>query len=169
LNVTAIHILPLRDRRADIAPLVEHFLSVHQRLGGPSPVAAAPDFVSALESAHLPGNARQVENLVRQAMVLRKNQDTITLADLPPDLLRELAGQKPVARAAAAGGVGGGFAEGLAAVLDSNNWSLSRSLEQLEDLIVETALRHANGNQAQAARRLGITPRSVYNKLHRRA
>jgi DNA-binding NtrC family response regulator len=51
--------------------------------------------------------------------------------------------------------------------LDLNDWNLSRSLQHCERLLLEAALHKAHGNQSETARLLGITPRSVYNKLHK--
>jgi DNA-binding NtrC family response regulator len=55
----------------------------------------------------------------------------------------------------------------LATLLNLKGWNLARSLRHCERLLLEAALQKTNGNQSQAARILGITPRSVYNKLHK--
>ena len=52
-------------------------------------------------------------------------------------------------------------------MLDDNGWNLTRSLEYCERLLLESALRRADGNQTQTARLLGITARSVYNKVRK--
>jgi len=51
--------------------------------------------------------------------------------------------------------------------LEENEWNLSRSLLFCERLLLEATLRAARGNQTHAARLLGITPRSVYNKIRK--
>jgi DNA-binding NtrC family response regulator len=61
----------------------------------------------------------------------------------------------------------GSFEDELFKLVEVNRWSLERSLGCVERLIVHSALRAAGGNQSEAARKLGITPRSIYNKLHR--
>ena len=167
LNVTAIHIPPLRERREDIAPLVAHFLNMHAAERWGPEVRACSDFIHALEAAELPGNARQVENLVCHALVRRTSPNCVSLRDLPDEFIRELS-------AAAAQRRGPGVSQvrvplDVADCLDRNGWNLSRSLTHVESLMVQTALAAASGNQSEAARRLGITPRSIYNKLHRSA
>jgi DNA-binding NtrC family response regulator len=52
-------------------------------------------------------------------------------------------------------------------LLDLNGWNLSRSLQHCERLLLEAALDKTHGNQSQTARLLGITPRSVYTKVHK--
>jgi DNA-binding NtrC family response regulator len=52
-------------------------------------------------------------------------------------------------------------------LLDANNWRLNGSLASCEKLLLEAALRKTRGNQSQTARLLGITSRSVYNKLRK--
>jgi len=52
-------------------------------------------------------------------------------------------------------------------VLEANGWNLRRSLEDCERQGLEAAMKRTNGNQSEIARLLGITPRSVYNKVHK--
>jgi len=52
-------------------------------------------------------------------------------------------------------------------LLDANGWNLSRSLAHCEREAVEAAMQRAHGNQSESARLLGITPRSVYNKMRK--
>src|SRR6185295_18679835 len=52
-------------------------------------------------------------------------------------------------------------------ILDLNGWNLSKSLQYCERSLLKCALQYSQGNQSQTARLIGITPRSVYNKLHK--
>jgi DNA-binding NtrC family response regulator len=52
-------------------------------------------------------------------------------------------------------------------VLDANDWNLTRSMEICERHALEAAMARTQGNQSQTARLLGITPRSVYNKVRK--
>ena len=54
-----------------------------------------------------------------------------------------------------------------AILLEANGWNLSRSLAHCEREALEAAMQRAHGNQSESARLLGITPRSVYNKMRK--
>jgi len=181
LNVLSIHIPPLRERRDDIRPLIEHFLRKHQGLGPAGVPVAGPDFVEALTRFELSGNARQLENLVRQVL-LDKDDDyddsPLNVADLPEEVWRQLSEERQE-RGVRAGDEGPAgvldasrtiksddLAFHLARLLESNSWNLSRSLKECERALLQAALHAAHDNQSQTARLLGITPRSVYNKIH---
>ena len=72
LNVLSIRVPPLSERADDLAPLTQHFLEKYRSLccGGLPEVGA--DFLDALQQIALPGNVRQLENLIRQALVRRR-------------------------------------------------------------------------------------------------
>ena len=160
LNVVAIHVPPLRERREDIPPLVSHFLDKHRALAPHGPTDAGADFIEALTAFDLPGNVRQLENLVRRALVTATS-GTLTLGDLPRDVWSDLtAARHPVPEEPASGT----FIDQL---LDAHQGNLSAALHACERAIITAALGRANGSQTRTARMLGITPRSVYNKLRR--
>jgi two-component system response regulator HydG len=160
LNVLSLHLPPLRERRADIPPLVAHFARRHGILNPGMPVTWHVEFVDALCQLDLPGNARQLENLVRWALV-HNSTGRLELGDLPPEVWEQLAHKVPPASAAAS------LPPDPVGLLATNDWNLSRSLDSCERSIIATALRVSHGNQSRAARLLGITPRSVYNKVRR--
>jgi DNA-binding NtrC family response regulator len=179
LHVLALHIPPLRERPTDLKPLIEHFLKKYRVLKPTGPLSVDADFIAALTQVELPGNARQLENLVQWALVNKDDDTPLQLRDLPLDIWQQLSEQKtslvqseparegkdsrqstPEARQQA-------MPSSILSLLDLNGWNLSRSLEHCERLFVEAALHKAHGNQSETARLLGITPRSVYNKLHK--
>jgi transcriptional regulator with PAS, ATPase and Fis domain len=89
LNVLSIHIPPLRERPADVKPLAEYFLRSYRSLNS-RPLSAGVDFLAALTELTLPGNVRQLENLVRQAVIQKNDDSPLNLCDLPLDVWREL-------------------------------------------------------------------------------
>jgi transcriptional regulator with PAS, ATPase and Fis domain len=193
LNVLCIHVPPLRERRADIEPLTRYFLDHYGPLN-PKAKFAREDFYQALMELTLPGNVRQLENLVRQAVIGKNDYGPLNLSDLPLDVWRELSASPRSSpqtvlridlenRASTTSGPNletrefsseprernqsAELAATALRLLKANGWSLSRSMEHCEKLFLQAALTEAHGNQTRTARLLGITPRSVYNK-HRK-
>jgi DNA-binding NtrC family response regulator len=81
----AVYIPPLRERREDIAPLVEHFVQKFNQTKGKSIFGVASDAMSALLQHTWPHNLRELENLIERIVVL-KNSGSIEVNDLPPRL-----------------------------------------------------------------------------------
>jgi transcriptional regulator with GAF, ATPase, and Fis domain len=180
LNVLSIHIPPLRERPADVKPLIEHVLKSCRGLNPAASLSVASGFVKALTGIELPGNVRQLENLVRQALVNKYDDSPLNLSDLPIEVWRQLSEQGE-SRSLRSEQVSEGKESSeyppetppqvtpsyLAKLLHVNSWNLSRSLQYCEKLFLEAALHRAQGNQSQTARLLGITPRSVYNMVRK--
>ena len=171
LNVLSISVPPLRERPDDLAPLVEHFLQKYRSLTNPATHTVDADFLEALRQIELPGNVRQLENLVRQALVRKATDSPLSLSDLSVEILRQfLAPERdPVVRKAETADLFNAdtLTSSFVQVLEANGWNLRRSLEDCERQGLEAAMKRTNGNQSEIARLLGITPRSVYNKVHK--
>src|SRR5438132_7986548 len=85
LNVVRIHIPPLRERREDVALLVNYFLNKFAKDQERSPKPVGPGVIKMLEKYHWPGNVRELENIVRRALVVAKGE-AILLRDLPGEI-----------------------------------------------------------------------------------
>ncbi len=83
LAVVPINILPLRERKEDIPPLIKHFLDKYHE--GKGSVRILPEVVEKMKQYPWPGNVRELENVVQQMIVFCQNQ-TITPKDLPPQI-----------------------------------------------------------------------------------
>jgi transcriptional regulator with GAF, ATPase, and Fis domain len=180
LHVLPIHIPPLRERPVDLKPLLEHFLAKYQGLRPAGAVATAPEFIEALTQLQLPGNARELENLVQWTLVNKDDEAPLTLRDLPLDIWQQLSeqGSNPWDQAApeyveqailtpTPKSSPQDLPSSIVNLLDINGWNLARALQDCERLFLKAALHKAHGNQSYMARLLGITPRSVYNKVHK--
>jgi transcriptional regulator with GAF, ATPase, and Fis domain len=177
LDVVPIHVPPLRERPEDVRPLVEYFLEKHRALHPEGRVEVGGEFVEALGHLDLAGNAREVENLVRQALVHSEGSGTLQLSCFPAEVLSQLSGRTTLLTEQASdvpeltGGSSATEAPSLvtcmASLLERHGGDLSHSMEECERLLLEVALRRTRGNQSRAARLLGITPRSVFNKLRK--
>ena len=177
LNVLSVRVPPLRDRPADIKPLLLHFLRKYDALSD-GPVSVTADLVLALTQLPLPGNARELENIVRRVLVAKRDREPLSLSDLPVDYWRQLAERGvlpamartrseellPSSPAGPQMPTGKGDAVRL---LEDHQWSLARALDYCEHELVHAALMRSGGNHSRTARLLGITPRSVYNKVRK--
>ncbi len=156
LNGMMFVIPPLRDRVTEIAPLAELFLAAaSRRLDRTEPIRFSPEVLRCLECYPWPGNVRELCNVVERAAVLATG-DVIMLADLPGELTGvgrgpgvEPAGPK-TSDGAAAGAAGGKV--------------LTPEQATERQRIVE-ALEQCAGNQTRAAKLLGMSLRTLVNRL----
>jgi DNA-binding NtrC family response regulator len=172
LNVLSIEVPALRERADDLPLLTEYFLEKYRTLNATVRVTGIEaEFLEALRQVELPGNVRQLENILRQTLARRESDNPLGLRDLPVELLRQLSGSAPSAQSAPRVEnkelERAEIAKNVVRLLEVNEWNLSRSLEACEQHAMEAAMRRVAGNQSKAARLLGITPRSVYNKMHK--
>lgn len=179
LNMLTLQVPPLRERPADLKPLIEHFINKHQASTGGAQVTVGLDFIEAIARIKLPGNVRQLENIVRSSLVGKTYSSTLGLSDLPQEVWLELAEQsddRPPCFDTEDVGADDELSTTkalpdvrsyLAKLLDKNGWNLSQSLAHCEALLIESALTLSRGNQSKMAQMLGITPRSVYNKVRK--
>ena len=171
LNVLSVQIPALRERGDDLTLLIEYFLEKYRTVNATVPAGVGADFLEALRQVDLPGNVRQLENIVRQAIARRETDDPLGLRDLPLELLQQLSAPAPSTQPAPQVEntelERAEIAKNIVRLLEVNEWNLSRSLEACERHAMEAAMYRAAGNQSKVARLLGITPRSVYNKMHK--
>ena len=172
LNVLSVTVPALRERPEDLRSLVEHFLNKYCSLNRYQTKRVTPDFVEALTRVELPGNARQLENIIRSAILNKTDESPLGLCDLTPSLWRQISDETnlvtrrdPKMRVDHESGPE--VQNYFRSILDENSWNLPRSLDFCEKALLQCALQLSRGNQSQAARLMGITPRSVYNKLHK--
>jgi transcriptional regulator with GAF, ATPase, and Fis domain len=160
LNLLTVRMPSLSERGDDIETLVAHFL---KKYGAGPHVHIGATLIDAVKALHLPGNVRQLENLIRYAIVQANQGGTLGLEHLPSVVWDELSQAAPAAQAAAAEP----SADRWTTVFDMNKGNLSRSVSTCERQLLQVAMSRAHGNRSAAARLLGITPRSVYNKLRK--
>jgi two-component system response regulator HydG len=142
LNVARFQLPPLRERREDIPDLLGHFLDKYARKMGVRP-RLHDSVAEALMHYDFPGNIRELEHMIEQAVALVQT-GTITADDLLP----------PVASGPAAGGGPAGRA--LAEVVDA-----------AERSAIEGALRDSEGSRERAADLLSISPTTLWRKMTR--
>jgi len=147
LNVFPIVIPPLRERREDIRPLAEHFVRQHARENRKSVRGFTSGAMEALLSYDWPGNIRELENIVRRA-VLRARSDTLDVECLPPDIASftpRLPGKPDI----------------------PPGRSLDEVLDAIERQLLLDALRRTGGVQSRAAALLRITSASLWHRVRK--
>ncbi len=147
LRVVEIWLPPLRERPGDVPLLALHFLREIAAEYGKPVTDFTLDAMQALINYSWPANVRELRNAIEGAVALCKG-DKITLRDLPPNV-----------RGAAAGPPAG--ARGLLAANGT-----TPTLKEAEKQLIIRALQETRGNRSLAARKIGISRRTLYRKLH---
>jgi two-component system response regulator HydG len=146
LNTITLRMPPLRKRTEDIPELIQHFL----RLGGRNPqYKIDPRVFPALQSYPWPGNIRELQNTIERLKILSERNE-IRFEDLPPNI-RSNPNPLPIEQS-------GDPMPGLTTL---------RTLEDVEREHILQTLDLCQGNKTKAAQHLGITIKTLYNKLHR--
>jgi nitrogen regulation protein NR(I) len=164
LNVVSIHIPPLRERKEDIPELVSYFLKKFNRELKKRIVGITPESMEKIVSYGWPGNVRQLENVLKRAMVLCQGEW------IPEDqLLLEKGSEKEQAESDLA-------KKSFENLLDILFEELSKTSGSSGDLdmvsiiekgLIIRALQRTGGNQVQAAQLLGINRGTLRGKMER--
>ena len=147
LNVINIHIPPLCDRAEDIVPLAKHFIEKYNRENGKAIEGVADDVLESWLKYPWPGNVREFENTVERAVVMCKSKKIVA---------KDLAIPKAQARLA-----------DVAPVSDATRIVIpvGSTVEEAERELILRTLEAENGNRTSAADVLGISVRTLRNKL----
>ena len=151
LNVITVTSPPLRNRPDDIEQLVHHFCTALGAQNGKPRLKFAPDAIQLLRLQPWPGNVRQLQNFVERLVVFAESDEVDVAA---------VRGELGV-------GVGNSACSTGTAALDFgiSVLELDEVVRRAERRALEKALRKADGNRTVAARILGVSRRTLYNKL----
>lgn len=144
LNVVPIFVPPLRERKEDIPPLIEHFLNKFGKEYGKN-IKISSSALEILKHYNWPGNVRELENTIERLIILTE-KGVIDEDDIPSYMKKTPQRQL--------------------GSMDSSN-SLIEDIENIERLRILEALRKTNFNKSKAARLLGITPRQIGYKIRK--
>ncbi len=140
LNVVTIEIPPLRQRRQDIPLLVEQFIKKFARENAKTIQGISKEAMDLLMKYDYPGNVRELENIIEQAVVLSR-KELITTDDLPMTV------------------------RGLKSEKELSSGNLEEQVAVFEQRLIREALEKSGGVQTKAAELLGITERNLRYKL----
>ncbi len=157
INTFEIIVPPLRDRRTDIPELVEHFVRRGRPQAPPRAEATTAEVLAVLTAHTWPGNIRELANVIEHALVLN---------DELPIAVEHLPGRFQVKRQAT-------LAAGLpprVSLETTASLALSadhpKSLREMETEAILEGLERNAGNKPKTAEELGISLKTLYNKLH---
>ncbi len=142
LNVINLHIAPLRERKEDIVPIATHFALKYAKANGVPPRTLTPQALAKLQSYNWPGNVRELENILHRAVLMAVGNTIDEAAILLPTQ------EAPKTS-------GGG----------PNVPLVGRTEAEVERELILNTVDHCLGNRTHAANILGISIRTVRNKL----
>jgi len=140
LNVVTVTVPPLRDRSDDIPLLVEHFVGKFSEKNRREVAGVTPECMRLLCSYSWPGNVRELENAIERGVILMRGEH-LTEKSLPIPIQKQ----------------SNDHLEGEA----------GPSLQAQEKVLILKTLEETGGNKSEAARRLGITRKTLQNKLNK--
>jgi len=143
LNVLTLEVPPLRERLDDIPELVRHFIQLLAPGLGVAPTPFTQEDIALLQGYHWPGNVRELRNVVERSLLL---------GTPPGDCL---------SRNSAATGSEPEMGSGR------DGYDLELPLEEVEKQHMLAVLQHCDGNKSEAARRLGVSRKTMERKLQR--
>ena len=146
LNVVSLHVPSLKERREDIPLLVKHFLEVYGEKNNRRVSGITPSCMDILLNYPWPGNVRELENAMERGVILMRG-DYLDEESLPITIKKWTQEES------------GDIAAGME--------DLPSSLEEAEKLIILKTLDEVDGNKSEAARRLGITRKTLLSKLNK--
>ena len=157
LNVVAMTIPPLRDRKEDLPPLIDHFLKHFAKEMGEEMREIDSEAKDLLLRYEYPGNVRELENIIERAVVISRGP-VITSKDLPftRDEIHFQGDGHPATQPAG---------KSAALVADKSEGSLKTAVEDLERTMIRKALEETDNHQTRAADILGISERMLRYKL----
>jgi len=148
LNVIPVHLPPLRERKEDIAVLVEHFLNKFTSIGK-EPKKITNDALNFFMNYRWPGNVRELENTIERLVILASG-DTIKIEHVP-DLLKT---SSPCP-------------ELIPTDIPDTGLNMEELLENAERTLLKKAMEKSGGVKTEAAKLLGLTFRSFRHRLQK--
>jgi len=146
LNVMPLNVPPLRERQEDIPLLAQHFLKKFAEKNRKTVKGFVPLSMDMLVNYDWPGNVRELENAIERAVILMTGEH-ITESQLPINITEKYPDRQSSPPPATP-------------IMDGTH-----SLEDIEKEAILAALKTSKGNKAEAARRLGVTRKTLHNKL----
>jgi DNA-binding NtrC family response regulator len=170
LNVFQIHLPPLRERKQDIQPIAEALIGDLNRKHECRVADLSPAVMEALDRHNWPGNVRELRNVLERAVILA-GEGTIEMKHLPANLQSQPAAAPAAGQTATpppADTQAGSSAPPATAVAGSDetvHFQIGTTVEGAEKMLILRTLEHTRNNKTRAAEILGISLKTLHNKL----
>lgn len=171
LNVISLHLPKLADRLDDIPPLADYFIEKYSKANGMPSRKLTPAAIDKLKSHTWHGNVRELENIMHRAVLMAQGNSIDEVAILLPARRDTPPVQQPAALSplavppAPVAAVPAPSASSVAGNTHTRNDLVGRTVEDVERELILDTLSHCLGNRTQAAQVLGISIRTLRNKL----
>jgi len=154
LHVVPLHLPPLRERGDDIMEISRHFLVTYAQEEGKKFTAFAPEVEVIFRCYNWPGNVRQLQNVIRNIVVLH-DEKLVSLVHLPPPLNTSL-NEPEISHLAQP--------KYLTETTDNDEYEPIKPLARIERETIERAIKICDGNIPKAAALLEVSPSTIYRK-----
>ncbi len=161
LNVINLAIPPLRERKDDILPIAQHFVEKYSKANGVPTRPLSVEAVGKLKTHRWPGNVRELENTMHRAVLMATGTEIGAQAVFLP----QLSGEIPAAISTTHENSNASSASSFGAQRAERNDMVGRKLEDVEKELILDTLNHCLGNRTHAANVLGISIRTLRNKI----
>ena len=142
LNIITINIPPLRERKDDIPPLINHFLKTYQEKYNKEIDGISEDIFDVLSNYDWPGNIDELKNVIQKAVVLTQDK-IISKNDLPENIIKKERTEDK-----------GVFIP------------IGMPLDEIEKKMIKEVLKRTKGDREVTAKLLGVTTRTIYRKMN---
>jgi DNA-binding NtrC family response regulator len=149
LNVIPVRIPPLRERKADVSLLIQHFIQKFSQENGSIPPVLSPETLEMLVNFNWPGNVRELENVIERLAILKAGQN-VQLKDLPEKLLN------PAGKIV------------TSVQIPDHGISFKRVVNDFENELILKALEKTEWNKNKAATLLKLNRTTLVEKIKRR-
>ncbi|OGW51774.1 MAG: two-component system response regulator [Nitrospirae bacterium RBG_19FT_COMBO_42_15] len=148
LNVVTIHMPSLKERKEDIVPLSDHFLRYYKEKNNKTIKGLHPEALGLLQNYNWPGNVRELENAIERAVIMSRGE-YIAPSDFPIAIQSALPSDSPLSK---------GGQRGV-------DVDAGKSIKDVEKSLIVRTLNETKNNRTKAAGLLGITRRTLLNKI----
>lgn len=146
LKVISFYVPPLRERKEDILVLIEYYLQYYNKLFHKNVTKISPEAKEVLLTYHWPGNVRELKNVVER-IVLLEEEDTVALRHIPLEMLT--------------------FPDITKDYIDERELKAIEPLVVIEQKYIKKVLKLTGGNKSKAANLLGISRKTLWEKMKR--